>query len=211
MYIVETYLLLILAICCKDSVHSRQIHLKKRRSQDLLLPLKISDITYYPLKNNHTFGEKPMISIFLHAALGTFHKIRGNGTWGYGKEILNEMLITIKTSGLLDKVNSIYIGLLGAEQDRLSAKKMIYEYSDKVELILEADNLYFAEFPTLYTIQNYAEIAHNDTLILYMHTKGMRNNGAKINAFTWDEYNQNPAHFWRYHIFEFRLFKHKFY
>ena len=97
----------------------------------------------------------PQISVFLHAAVGIFNKRRGNGTWGYGEDILKEMMHSIDASGLLEAATNIYVGLLGNTMDRVSVKKFISAYSSKAKVVVEADNLYFAEFPTLYMIENY--------------------------------------------------------
>ena len=90
------------------------------------------------------------VVVFVHAAVGIFHKKRGNGTWGYGEEILKELLLSVRDSGLLEVVSHVYVGLLGHESDRASAKAFVNAYHPKAQVVMEADNLYFAEFPTLY-------------------------------------------------------------
>ena len=156
----------------------------------------------------------PQVSVFLHAAVGIFHKRRGNGTWGYGEEILREMLHSIDNSGLLEASTNVYIGLLGSMDDRKSAKEVISAYSSKARVVVEAENLYFAEFPTLYMVENYTKhCAHNDTLVLYMHSKGMRNNQAgggpdSEGIFSWEAYSKQPAHSWRRYMQYFMIDKY---
>ena len=54
------------------------------------------------------------------------------GTWGYGENILKELLVAVKDTGLLASADAVYVGLLGAEADRLSAKAVIDNFSNKV-------------------------------------------------------------------------------
>lgn len=176
-----------------------------------------ADILYHPIAYTHAVREIPHIAIFIHAAVGVFHKKRGKGTWGYGEYILKDVLRSVKESGLLAKASGLYIGLLGAENDRISSKLYIESnYSDgsntKIQVVAEAENLYFAEFPTLYVLQNYSNVVHKDTLILYLHTKGMRNNhrlGFSFSEeFSWDKYSAMPSHLWRAYMTFFLVDHH---
>ena len=192
--------LLIFPADCKPKPKPR---VNKRHQEPTFSDISFSPI-FDPIAPNSLGKEtSPQVSVFLHAAVGIFNKRRGNGTWGYGEDILKEMLHSINSSGLLEASTNVYIGLLGNSVDRSSAKDVISVYSSKARVIVEADNLYFAEFPTLYMIENYTRhFAHDDTLVLYMHSKGMRNNQAgggpdSEGIFSWEAYSKQPAHSWR--------------
>lgn len=100
-----------------------------------------ADVIYHPIQYTPSIRDLPHITVFVHAAVGIFNKIRGKGTWGYGQQILEELLKSINDSGLLQKSNAVYIGLLGKEEDRLSAKSHIKQYSSKAQVVMEAENL----------------------------------------------------------------------
>ena len=54
---------------------SKRLNHRKRRGEGDVK----GDIIYYPQAFERTSIESPHIAIFIHAALGVFHKIRGNG------------------------------------------------------------------------------------------------------------------------------------
>ena len=100
-----------------------------------------ADVIYHPIQYTASIRDTPHITVFVHAAVGIFNKMRGKGTWGYGQQILEELLKSINESGLLQKCSAVYIGLLGKEEDRLSAKTYITQYSSKAQVVMEAENL----------------------------------------------------------------------
>jgi hypothetical protein len=169
-----------------------------------------SDIIYHKISLSPSLKEIPQLFVFAHAAVGIFHKRRGFGTWGYGEYILKELLMGIKDSGLLEKAAGVYVGLLGSEDDRMSAKLIVANYSSKANVVMEANNLYFAEFPTLLVLQNFSKVVHKDSAILYIHSKGMRNNGGggADGALDWKNYSSSPAHYWRRYMMYFLIEHH---
>lgn len=145
------------------------------------------------LYKNSEGCKEPHIAIFIHAAVGIFKKKRfPNETWGFGAEILDEMLTTTLNHGLMGKAKGIYITSLGEEADTKKVEESISRLRKNetvkadIQLLIRGKDLYVAEYPTLHAIQLYAQQSHNDTLILYMHTKGMRNNGKR--AADWRRY-----------------------
>ena len=132
--------------------------------------------------------------VYIHAAVGIFRKIRKpNETWGYGREILEELLHDLSVTPLGKNVSSVYVSLLGRDEDRDRAMKTLATFNStestlvgKIRLLATSSNLYLAEFPTLLGIQEMAGSMLPDNNILYLHTKGMRNNGAK--AADWRRY-----------------------
>ena len=96
---------------------------------------------YHPIEYTSSIRETAHIVIFVHAAVGIFNKKRGKGTWGYGQYILREILTSINESGLLQKSAALYVGLLGRDEDRASAKAYVEQYSPKARVVMEAENL----------------------------------------------------------------------
>jgi len=146
----------------------------------------------------------PHVAVFLHGAVGIFRKKRfPNETWGYGGEIIAELLNTSVASGLLAhaQTRGVYVTALGAPSDvekvrsnlravqsQLKLQKGLKSMSSAPTLavVVSGADLYVAEFPSLLAIWRYAQKAHDDALILYMHSKGMRNNG--VRAADWRRY-----------------------
>lgn len=134
-------------------------------------------------------GAEPRVAIFIHAVIGVFPKRNGTGgTWGHGGAILLSMLRAIGESGLVDRVHRIYVGALGTPQAITEVQQAILlqfggqRWDGKVVMVVSGRDLSLSEFPTLLALQLYAQAispAHAPrTAILYMHTKGVRRNGA---------------------------------
>jgi hypothetical protein len=124
---------------------------------------------------NNLYFNKPHNAIFIHALIGIF-KTRNNNSWGYGLDILIEILTTIQKSNLLLTCSGIYISLLGSLVDRIDAIKVINKFiisnsipSNKINIIIECDNIYLAELPTISIMQEYSELVHPDSKLLYMY------------------------------------------
>lgn len=134
------------------------------------------------------------ITVFLHAAVGIFKKKRPPGTnetWGYGREILEEVLLNMTSSRLLPRA-TVYVTLLGTVPDRRLAERTLSQHnsSGNIHVLLRGANLYVSELPTIKAIHLYAARVHPRASILYFHTKGMRNNGK--HSVDWRRY---AAHF----------------
>ena len=133
----------------------------------------------------HTHQDEVQNIVFIHAAVGIFQKkIRRNETWGYGREIMEEMLHNIAGTSLAQNIGTVYVTLLGNQPDRVSARATLATFNatgkplgGKIKVLATATNLYLAEFPTLFGIQEMVGSLKPDNNILYLHTKGMRNNG----------------------------------
>jgi len=116
----------------------------------------------------------PHIALFFHAAVGIFKKKRWpNETWGFGGEILNELLNTSLSSGLMTKAARTYVTALGSRKDVSKVEKSLKMNYPGVSMIISGADLYVAEFPSLLAIFEYAKKTHDDSLIVYMHTKGI--------------------------------------
>ena len=81
--------------------------------------------------------------------------------------ILNFMLETIKSSSLIDKLDYIYIINIGKPLDYNQLTTNHY----KINLINYSNNSEMFEFPTINLIHTFSKF-HNNTNVLYMHTKG---------------------------------------
>lgn len=134
------------------------------------------------------------IAVFLHAAVGIFKKKRPPGTnetWGYGREILEELLLNLTSSRLLPRA-TVYVTLLGSVPDRRLAERTLAQHntSGNLHVLLRGANLYVSELPTIKAMHLYAARVHPRSSLLYFHTKGMRNNGK--HSLDWRRY---AAHF----------------
>jgi len=138
--------------------------------------------------------KEPCTALFLHATVGIFKKKRPvgtNETWGYGREIMEEVLAMMQSSGLLTQPKTtVYVTLLGNDADRRLATGTLREFnaSGNVHVHITGTNLYVAEFPTIKAIQLFSQHVHADSHLLYFHTKGMRNIGK--HAVDWRRYAQ---------------------
>ena len=134
------------------------------------------------------------ITVFLHAAVGIFKKKRPMGTnetWGYGREIMEELLVNMTDCGLLPRA-TVYVTLLGSAADRRLAEHTLalFNTSRNIYVLLSGTNLFVAELPTIKALHVFARRVHPRSRLLYFHTKGMRNMG-KFSA-DWRRY---AAHF----------------
>ena len=93
-----------------------------------------------------------------------------------GMEILTEQINYIKTSGLYDKLDYIFVTLLGPNT-------LIYNDS-KIKLIYYSAKGDEWEFPTIKRIKHFSN-NFPDCNVLYIHTKGVLN---KNNAYKWRKY-----------------------
>ncbi len=84
-------------------------------SSEALSAYQSRKVEYRPLEPRR---DKQDIVIFVHAAVGIFKKKRGSGFWGYGSEILTDLLQQVRRSGLGQKVAAICVTLLGKDSDR---------------------------------------------------------------------------------------------
>jgi len=96
---------------------------------------------------------------------------------GNGFDILNNQINYIKTSGLYDKIDYIFIVNLG---------KTVYLHQDyKIKLLYYSDNPGEWEFPSINLIKEFSNYIDTNVKILYLHTKGVLN---KSNSYEWRKY-----------------------
>ena len=89
-----------------------------------------------------------------------------------GIEVLEIQLNLIKKTGLYDKLDKIYLGLLGDYDTFLRSK--LYTSWDKTQAIYFSRNKEEMEFPTLSELKNFSDSEESNHKILYIHTKGVR-------------------------------------
>ena len=123
-----------------------------------------------------------------------FYHICELGNW---KEIVDEQLDLIKSSGLYNIIESINIGFLGE-------KKNILPYlNNKIKLVYHSDNKNEYEMPTVNKIMEFCEKEKNEYYILYIHSKGVtkltKNKKVKYNG----------QHYWRKYMNYWNIYKHK--
>jgi len=140
------------------------------------------------------------LDVFIHVVLGVFHRKRDNSTWGYGEDILFELLGLIETSLLVHHVDRVHITLLGSPLDRQKALDRLEsvrtrfsgQYGCLVYPMLVGDRIQLSELPTIYAMQLYAQSIPVDSIghrkILYIHSKGVRHNGIGDHPNEWRRY-----------------------
>jgi len=89
-----------------------------------------------------------------------------------GIEVLEIQLNLIKKTGLYDKLDKIFLGLLGDYDTFLHSE--LYTSWEKVIAIYFSKNVSEMEFPTLSKIKNFCDKEKDNHKILYIHTKGVR-------------------------------------
>jgi len=83
-------------------------------------------------------------------------------------DILNDQLNYIKSTGLYEKLDYIFIIMLG--------KYYEIPYDCKIKLVYYSSNIYEWEFPSIQHIKYFADIIQDNIRILYIHTKGVLKN-----------------------------------
>lgn len=86
-------------------------------------------------------------------------------TMNHWREVVDEQLLKLRASGLLDRTERIFIGVVGPEADRFEIP------CDKFQVIYRSPQLSDAEFPTLDYLRDFAE--RQNSLVYYFHTKGV--------------------------------------
>ncbi|MDD4970789.1 MAG: hypothetical protein PHT07_15285 [Paludibacter sp.] len=99
--------------------------------------------------------------------------------------IISEQLQLIIKSGLYCKVERIYVGCLGSQEERLNLQKFFHDY-DKIQIISHSTVIENYEFHTLKILRNVC-LSQPDFYGFYIHTKGVSypgNEGGKY----WRDY-----------------------
>jgi beta-1,4-mannosyl-glycoprotein beta-1,4-N-acetylglucosaminyltransferase len=94
-----------------------------------------------------------------------------------GVKRLDYLITKIKTSGLIDRLDDIYINNIGIPIEENN-------YGDKFDICNYSDNSKLYEIPTINKIKQYSADNPN-TNILYLHTKGISYDDANIKENNW--------------------------
>jgi hypothetical protein len=89
-----------------------------------------------------------------------------------GFEVFKEQLQLLKSSGLLNKLDKLYLGLLGDYHTFL--KMDLYLNEPKIHVIYTSKDVTEMEFPTISSIKNFCDNSVENHKILYIHTKNIR-------------------------------------
>ena len=168
-------ILCVLVSCVSDNFHSPTTQITEQEEESIITNAKrllsTHGVSYHPIRpppGKH-------LSIFIHSVVSDF-----------GLAILEEMLEIIRDRSKLfiSGVKNINVGILGDLDGRKKAMSIIGNYSEsfntndvKVSLVIEGTAKRLVEFPTLFAFQTYAALAHEDSLLLYLHTKGVNRRG----------------------------------
>jgi hypothetical protein len=142
--------------------------------------------TFYKI-DNYTYSSRDIYEIYLQSLkkikkvepIYIFYHICCIDNW---KEIYTEQMNTIKESGLYDKVEYIFVGILGNfEKEYFNDPKIKILYTDKRTELYEIQTINFIKNFTL--DQNLFK--NQEAYILYIHTKGVRNAGNKDCVTSW--------------------------
>jgi hypothetical protein len=94
-----------------------------------------------------------------------------------GINIFNDQLDYIKKTGLYDKLDYIFVTLLG--------KNVLLTHDYKIKVIYYSENVSEWEFPNMQRIKYFADNISKKVKILQIHTKGVTN---KDHAYEWRKY-----------------------
>lgn len=119
---------------------------------------------------NNQFSDKPQIHLFIHVC-----------TINHWEYVLDRQLKRIKTSGLYDACDSISLGVLGDED----LTTFIYLYP-KLTILFQDPNTAHYERPTLLQLHALCKSSPKNTLVLYLHTKGVSHRGSVPNPYIMD-------------------------
>lgn len=97
------------------------------------------------------------------------------------KEILNEQLLRLQTSGLYDRADEICMSILGKK----NLKSFLNQYP-KIKIVSQTSDMTLYERSTLLYLWLYAQ-QNPDSYCLYFHTKGVKRNKSQ-NVRNWRHY-----------------------
>tara|TARA_A100001015_G_C14825562_1_gene646525 strand:- start:116 stop:973 length:858 start_codon:yes stop_codon:yes gene_type:complete len=113
--------------------------------------------------------------IFIHAAFTPTKFVAYQNydkTLTKGFAILIEILQAIDESGLMEKIDFIYVTLLGSPTERKIASATLSAWSDKVRVIYESSGTNDYEYRTVSLMEKFTRMLSDGSLVLYLHTKG---------------------------------------
>jgi hypothetical protein len=86
------------------------------------------------------------------------------GLINHWRDIVQEQLLKLQVSGLWDRTERIFVGLVGARHEE-------FDFEDeKLKVVYRSADFEEAEYPTLKALQEFC--SEQDCLVYYMHTKG---------------------------------------
>ena len=133
---------------------------------------------YLKIEDQNNFNLENIKMNLHHNAVCFIHicnmEIDGNF---YGKDILMDQINSIKQSGLYEKLDYIFITMLGKQV------KIVNDY--KIKIIYYSPNTKDWEFPHMQRIKYFSDNIDNNIKILQIHTKGVLN---KLNSLEWRKY-----------------------
>jgi hypothetical protein len=97
-----------------------------------------------------------------------FYHIYSDGRW---QEPVDEHILAMKSSGLLEKLSGFHVGLVGKKENRELVKQHLLENKISFNVIDEQEEAW--EQMTMNKLHDFVQF--NDGLILYAHTKGAFN------------------------------------
>ena len=138
---------------CSDDKEHLMLSLLKNTKNNMNIDFNVNDIKQKLIHRN---------VCFIHST-----NISNNDV--YYKNILLDQLCYIKTSGLYNKLDFIFITVLG---------DILPEYIDllkdsKIKFIYYSPDIYEWEFPTLIKLKNLCDYVPFNINVLYIHTKGV--------------------------------------
>lgn len=106
----------------------------------------------------------PKLRVFIHVC-----------TIGHWQQVLERQLNRIKASGLYDVCDSISLGVLG-----LGDLRPVTDVFPKATVLFQEPNTSFYERPTLLKLHECCVLNPEDTLVLYLHSKGVTHSGDRL-------------------------------
>jgi len=133
---------------------------------------------YLKIDDNLNFNVREIEKNLHHGAICFMHvcNIDINGE-AKGINIFNDQIDYIKKSGLYDKLDYIFVTLLG--------KNVLLTHDYKIKVIYYSENQNEMEFPSIQRIKHFADNISKKIKILYIHTKGVTN---KDHSYEWRKY-----------------------
>lgn len=134
--------------------------------------IKLDDYNYYQEKYeiiNTKDLKKVNIYVFIHCC-----------SLNNGFEILLDQINNIKESNLYDKLENIYLSLLGD----FNFEHEIFKY-EKIEILFYNKDVFIYEIEAMNQIRSFCDKLKEEAYILYIHTKGANNSGNKEVVRSW--------------------------
>ena len=133
---------------------------------------------YLKIDNNYNFNIEE-INKNLNNGIVCFIHLCVTDSFGIsnGLEIFNDQIDYIKKSGLYDKLDYIFVTLVG--------KNILITHDYKIKLIYYSENILENEFPSIFLIKYFSDNISKNIKILRIHTKGVTK---KPHSVEWRKY-----------------------